>query len=186
MAEGWIKLYRQIQESDIWIKDSTPFDWRSAWIDLLLSANHEDKSVLFDYDSVDIKRGQILTSVRELGNRWNWSKNRVLKYLRLLERLNMITKDSNNRWTLLTIEKYSDYQDVRDTDMDTSMDTDVDTNGTQTGHGYATNKKIKNVKKDNKYIYNKYPSFFSFWKIYPRKQDKGQAYKCYVARLNDG
>jgi len=36
-------------------------------------------------------------------------------------------------------------------------------------------------------VNNKYSSSFNeFWDNYPRKQDKGQAYKCYQARLNDG
>lgn len=36
-------------------------------------------------------------------------------------------------------------------------------------------------------VNNIYPSSFEeFWNLYPRKQDKGQAYKCYQARLNDG
>ena len=36
-------------------------------------------------------------------------------------------------------------------------------------------------------VNNIYPSSFNeFWDNYPRKQDKGQAYKCYQARLNDG
>ena len=187
MAEGWIKLYRQIQDSDIWLYGNEPFDMRSAWIDLLLLANHEDKSVIFDYKRIIVKRGQILTSVRELGNRWKWSKNRTLKYLRLLEQLQMVIKDSTNRRTLLTLVKYDDFQCVRDTDVDTGMDTGMPTPGTQTGHSYATNKNVKNVKNErNNIYYNKYPSFSSFWKNYPRKQDKGQAFKCYVARLNDG
>lgn len=34
---------------------------------------------------------------------------------------------------------------------------------------------------------NIYPSsFVTFWECYPKKTDKGQAYKCYKARLNDG
>lgn len=34
---------------------------------------------------------------------------------------------------------------------------------------------------------DKYTSAFDeFWKNYPRKKDKGKAYKCYKARLNDG
>lgn len=185
MTDGWIKLYRQIQESDIWVRGKEPFDSRSAWIDLLLLANHEEKNVLFDYDQVTIKRGQILTSVRELGNRWKWGKDRVLKYLRLLERMEMITKDSNNRRTLLTIEKYDDFQSCQDTDKDTTKDTTKDTAQTQSRHGSATNKNVKNEKNNNKYT--KYiPSFSEFWKNYPRKQDKGMAYKNYLARLNDG
>jgi len=141
MAEGWIKIHRKLQDCEIW-SGYEPYDMRSAWIDLLLLANHRDVDMLFDYEPITVKRGQYLTSVRKLGERWSWSKNRVLKYLRLLEKLKMIEKKSNNQRTLLTIVNYGIYQDCRDTDVDTS--------GTQEGHGYATNKNDKNDK--NKYI----------------------------------
>ena len=41
---GWVKIHRQIQDNAIWMSDE-PFDSRSAWIDLILMANHEDKEV---------------------------------------------------------------------------------------------------------------------------------------------
>lgn len=150
MKKGWIRLYRKIQDSDIWVSGNEPFDRRSAWIDLLLMANHEDKTMLFDYNQIVVKRGQILTSVRELGSRWKWGKDRVLKYLRMLESIKMVTKDSNNKRTLLTIEKYDDFQCLQDTDEDTGKDTEQTQVRTQNRHGSATNKNIKNEKNEKK------------------------------------
>ena len=145
MAEGWIKIHRKLLNSKIWSARRQPFDYRSAWIDLLLMANYQDVDVIVDYETVTVKRGQILTSIRQLCERWQWSKDRVCKYLRLIESENMVTRCSTTRWTLLTIEKYSDYQ----CDTDTGQDTER----TQDGHGSATNKNIKK-EKNNKYIYN--------------------------------
>lgn len=107
--KGWICLHRSIQDSSIW-EGSEPFDKRSAWIDLLLSANHEDKDIMFDSHVRTIKRGQLLTSVTKLSERWKWSKKKTLKYLRLLEEAKMVTKKSDNRATLLTLLNYSKYQ----------------------------------------------------------------------------
>ena len=189
MAKGWIRIYRQLQECEIWTKNQ-PFDMRSAWIDLLLFANHEDKQIVFDYKPMVIKRGQYLTSVRQLSARWKWDKERTLKYLRLLEQLGMITKDSNNRRTLLTIENYEKYQGWQDTEPNTSPYTEPNTDRTQDEHSTATNNNVKNDKNEKKEIIdsiNNYSSSFDeFWKHYPRKQDKGSAYKCYKARLRDG
>ena len=130
---------------------------RSAWVDLLLLANHRDVEIIFEYNPMTVKRGQYLTSVRKLSARWGWSKNRTLKYLRLLESLGMIHRESNNQRTLITIEKYSDYQDIRDTDKDTD--------GTQSGHkadtGMPQTKNEKNEKneKNNNHIRHKYGEF---------------------------
>ena len=106
--EGWIRLYRRIEDS--WIWDDKPFDKRSAWIDLLLSANHKDKKVLFNGKLIVIKEGQLVTSVRKLADRWGWSKDKVIAFLKLLERDEMIKKESNNSNTILTIKKYTVYQ----------------------------------------------------------------------------
>ena len=60
MAEiGWIKLHRKIQECFIWgDEEDEPFDRRSAWIDLLLLANHADKRTVFDGKAITVKKGQ--------------------------------------------------------------------------------------------------------------------------------
>ena len=147
-SKGWICIHRQLQDCILWTNNQ-PFDVRSAWIDLLMLANHEDKNILFDFESIVVKRGQYLTSVRKLGERWSWSKNRVLKYLRLLEKLQMIQRESDSKRTLITIENYDKFQNARDTDEDTGKDTGKDTEGTQEGHGYATNNNDNNENNDN-------------------------------------
>ena len=110
MNEGWIKLYRQIQECEIWDNDK-PFDERSAWIDLLLLVNHKDKNTLFDKKPITVNRGQRITSIRKLAERWNWSYKRTREYLILLEELHMITRESDNQKSLITIVNYDIYQD---------------------------------------------------------------------------
>lgn len=116
--KGWIKLHRQLLECDLWINDDDePFDRRSAWVDLLLRANHKDKQIIFDNALMTVGRGQLVTSVRKLADRWRWSNDKTLKYLRLLESLGMITRQSDNRRTLLTIVNYEVYQDTADTEQ---------------------------------------------------------------------
>ena len=141
MAKGWIRLHRRLQDCEIWANNQ-PFDMRSAWVDLLMMANHKETTMLFDYEQIVVERGQLITSVRQLSARWSWSKDRTLKYLRTLERLEMIHRDSNNKRTLITIDNYGIYQDDRDTDQDTDTDTGKDTGSPQT-------RMIKNVKNVN-------------------------------------
>ena len=176
MVEGWILLHRKLQECEIW-DNSQPFDMRSAWIDLLLLANHRDVEMVFDYEPMTVKRGQYLTSVRKLGARWSWSKNRTLKFLKLLESLNMITRDSTNQRTLVTIVKYDVYQDMRDTSVDTTKDTGMDA---VVDAGMPQTNNVKNEKN----IYN--VCFEEFWNHYPRKKEKANAYKKYLARCKAG
>ena len=75
---GFIPLYRSIQEHWLWQKEE-PFDIRSAWIDLLLSVNHEEKKILVGRSVVTIRAGQMWTSYKKLSKKWHWSYKRVLR-----------------------------------------------------------------------------------------------------------
>lgn len=109
--KDWIKTYRKLQDCWIWL-DNEPFDKRSAWIDLLLTANHADKKLLFNGELITIQRGQILTSIRKLSAKWKWSVNKVYRFLELLINDEMLKKESDNNRTLLTIVNYEVYQCV--------------------------------------------------------------------------
>ena len=144
---------------------------RSAWVDLLLLANHRDVEIIFDYKPMTVKRGQYLTSVRKLSARWSWSKNRVLKFLKLLESLQMIERQSNKQRTLLTIVKYEVYQCSQDTDEDTGMDTPIDT-GMDTGMPQTKN--VKNGKNEKNIYRGKFiPPTLEEVKAYCQERNNG-------------
>jgi len=107
--QGWIKLHRQILEADIF-KEKRVYSKAEAWIDLLLRANHKDEKILFNSNFITIKRGQHLTSMKKLGERWQWSNKKVKKFLQLLEGEGMCTAKSTSKYTLLTLDNYDFYQ----------------------------------------------------------------------------
>lgn len=143
---GWIKIHRKIQECDLWLDDdSEPFDRRSAWIDLLMLTYHHDTKKVSKNKVYSAKRGQYVTSVRKLATRWGWGKDKVLKYLRLLEQLGMITRVADSEKTVITIVNYDIYQ-CKDEDEQTPT-------RTQSRHAtdthpplYKNDKNVKNEK----------------------------------------
>lgn len=120
MAEkGWIKLHRQLQECPMWYAER--FSKGQAWVDLLLLANHRDKKILFNGEMIFIERGQYLTSMVKLAEKWKWSRPTVVKFLNLLEKDKMITRSSDNTKTLITIENYGIYQDFSEEDLQPTL-----------------------------------------------------------------
>lgn len=120
MAEkGWIKLHRQLQECPMWYAER--FSKGQAWVDLLLLANHRDKKILFNGEMIVIERGQYLTSMVKLAEKWKWSRPTVVKFLNLLEKDKMITRSSDNTKTLITIENYGIYQDFSEEDLQPTL-----------------------------------------------------------------
>ena len=111
--QGYISLHRKIRESCIW-ETGEKFDTRSAWIDLLLSANHADKTIKFGNRLIDVKRGSFITSELQLSNRWKWSRHKVDDFLRFLEKENMIVLIKDNKKTTINVVNYDTYQTLDD------------------------------------------------------------------------
>lgn len=142
MQQGWIKLQRKIL--DHWIyNEKRKFSKFEAWIDLLLMVNHEDKKVAFGNEIINVKRGQRVTSIRQLCERWGWSNTKVTQFLKLLQIEGMTTVTSDNKKTLITITNYDFYQS-RDDEKTTQNSRKNDMEQIQK----HTNKNDKNDKND--------------------------------------
>lgn len=107
--EGWISIYRKFQEHWIW-KSSEPFDKRSAWLSLLLKANHKDTKVMIDSKPIEVKKGSFITSEIKLSTEWKWGRKKVRTFLKSLEDDRMLTKNSTTKYTTITIENWELYQ----------------------------------------------------------------------------
>lgn len=107
MAEGWIKLYRNIQEHWIW-QDPQKLKW---WLDILLLANHKENKFLLGNELMEVERGEHHTSELKLAERWGVSKTTVRKFLKLLESEQMIELKKSKKGTTLKVSNYNDYQD---------------------------------------------------------------------------
>lgn len=146
--QGWIKLHRQLVVHPLWI-DNEPFDKRSAWIDLLLMANHDNNKFLLGSQLVEVERGSFITSKRKLSERWKWSNTKVDAFLALLESDKMITVKSDTKKTLITIDKYDFYQ-CRD-DTETSPErhqNDAETTPKRTNKNEKNDKNEKKLKEE--------------------------------------
>ena len=106
MNRGYIKLFRKLEDCPLFMEDDEPFDKRAAWIDLLLTVNHKDGSFLLGMTKYNVKRGQKWTSIGKLSERWHWGRDKVSRYLNLLESEGMIDQERTNRGLLITIVNF--------------------------------------------------------------------------------
>lgn len=115
--KGWVRLYRCIEDNDIYFLE--PFTKAQAWIDLFLNANYQDGIIDIRGNVIDIKRGQIGWSELTMVKRWRWSKNKVRRFLKLLETKQQIVQQKSTITTVITIVNYDEYQ-KNDTTDDTA------------------------------------------------------------------
>ena len=139
---GWIKIYRQIRENWIW-EDPEKL---KAWIDLLLMVNHEDKKILVNGKLTTIKRGSTLTSIGKLSERWNWSKNKVYRFLELLKADGMCNANGSGVGTTLTIVNYSNFQGGQNADGSSNESPNGSADGSPVGTQTRRNKNYKETK----------------------------------------
>ena len=159
MSDGWIKLHRTLQ--DHWIYPKRNFSDYEAWIDILLSVNHQEKKVKLGLQVLTCGRGESLRSIKGWANRWGWSKAKAYRFLGLLEKEKMIVLKSETISTRLTVCNYDSYQDKRNAD-ETQMKRKRNADETQA----YPNKNVKNGKNEK----NINIPFSEFWDLYDKKK----------------
>lgn len=112
-AKGYILLHRKILNSPIWDSDEK-FTLRTAWIDILLMANHADADVPFNGQTIKCARGSRITSIRKLSVKWGVSRRTVLKWLDFMQSQQMIEFSSHGTYTTVTVKNYDKYQQKGD------------------------------------------------------------------------
>lgn len=135
--KGWVRLHRKIEDNPLWFME--PFTRAQAWIDLFLMANHKDAKVLIKGMYIDIKRGQIAWSEVTMSRRWQWSRNKVRRFLKYLETEQQIEQQKSNVTTIITIPRYDEYNGEAEQRTIQQKDSRRNTNNNE--------KNVKNEKK---------------------------------------
>ena len=168
---GWIRLYRSLLDSDLWLKE--PFTRGQAWVDLIGLANYADTERIYKGQPQIVRRGQLAVSEIWLAKRWQWSRGRVRRYIDLLETFKMVSVKRTQNGTTLTIENYEKYQSQRP-GRGTANST---TGGTTDGTAGGTQKKKLRIKegeeraRETREPQPAAPSGGSPWVVYEDEED---------------
>ncbi|NBJ68885.1 MULTISPECIES: DnaD domain protein [Clostridia] len=117
MRDGWIKLYREVFDSDIW-HDVTTF---RLFIFLIGKASHRDG---FKYKGMILNEGQYVSSYRKLRDALAYKEGRGYKKYSLstvkacvnkLIKAERVNVKETELGTLFTIVNYAKYQELEDT-----------------------------------------------------------------------
>lgn len=128
MKEGWICIYRAIEEDPMYFAE--PFTRMQAFIDLILITNHE-RTVFFKRGiKITVERGQTVRSEDELALRWKWSRGKVRRFLLELENDTKIVQQKTRLCNCISIVNYDKYQLGGTTDSTTNDTTDSTTDST--------------------------------------------------------
>ena len=143
---GFVKIHRKLVQWG-WYQDNAV---KGVFLHLLLTASFRECEWL----GKTIKKGQLVTSYGRLAQDLGFSIQQVRTALNKLKSTGEITCESTSRYTVITVEKWEDYQIITNEAADTP--TQTLTNGQQTSNKPSTNKQQhrKNVK-NNKNVKKK-------------------------------
>lgn len=162
MSEGWVKIHRQMKDSDFWLSEK--FTKPQAWVDLIMLANHKPKLLVIRGIEIQVNRGQCAYSELSLTKRWKWSRNKIRRFFGILSRSGKIEQQKTNVTSLITILKYEEYQNTEHQKVH------------QKDTKRYTNKNEKNEKKLNNV------GFDRFWDAYDKKVgDKSKCLKKWLS-----
>lgn len=145
MAElnGYIKLYRKFKSWG-WYQDNVV---KSLFIHLLILANFKETK----WQGEILKPGQLITGTTQLANDLGFSRQQIRTALKKLESTEEITIKSTNKYSLITIMNWEDYQSNCDDTNQVSnnqITNNQPTNNQQITNNQPQRKNDKNVNND--------------------------------------
>ncbi len=150
---GWCKLWRKISSSQVWSHDGM----LKVFTACLIRANHKEKQVPVDnmLEPVVVKRGQFITGrydfhsfcypIKRSGNP---TPETLIRWLKKLEKQQMLIIETNSRYTLITVRNYESYQGS-ETDNDHQNDQRMIIKRSSDDHQVITTKNdLRSIKND--------------------------------------
>lgn len=182
MNNGWIKLHRKIEDSQVFADPNL----LKLWVLCLLSANH--KEGWFDVDGIiepiQIVAGQFITGRFSLHKAYyprkkkqNVSALTLWRWLEKLEKIGNLKIESNNKYSIVTIMNWDTYQNAV-ARPEQQPEQQLNNSRTTDEQQLNTNKNEENVKKTH--VVDIEQSFHIFYKNYPKKKSPDQAKKTWI------
>jgi len=106
LENGYIKVWRKLSKS-FFYKDS---EYVHLWVHLLMSAYYEPVEFSWNGQRQTAQRGQLLTGTHQLSEQTGIERSKVVRILKVLKSEQQIEQQTNNRFSLITILNYEEYQ----------------------------------------------------------------------------
>ena len=128
MHRGYVKLWRKVLDKGL-LKDHK---LGILWMYCLLKATHKDTSVLIDREEIPIKKGEFLFGLDVAKRDLGIPRTTLYTLLKTLEKLGMVERRPERRFTIISLLKWDTYQAEDKQDGTPSRNKERNPNGTET------------------------------------------------------
>ena len=105
---GTVNIARSIFDHAVFADE--PKTEREAWIWIIMEASWKPRTRRVGGVVVETQRGQLAASVRFLASAWKWTAPKVQRYLKRLEKAEMIVTRADTGVTVITVCNYDTFQ----------------------------------------------------------------------------
>lgn len=106
-GKGYALLHRKIMELPFYRTDSEAVH---LWVHIILTANHSSVVVPTEFGETVLRRGEFITGRNKLEMETGVNENRIKYLLNKFEKMGMISRITNKKFTRIFVVKYDDYQ----------------------------------------------------------------------------
>ena len=150
MNNGYVKLYRQLLVSPVFQNEGL----LKVWIWCLLKATHKGKDEIIGFQKIHLDPGQFVSGRKKDSQVLGITESAFYRRINALKKMEMLSLNTNNRFSVITIENWEKYQNAYDS-YEQGFAQQMDNKWTADEQQMNTNKNVKNVKNDKndkKYI----------------------------------
>jgi hypothetical protein len=173
MAGDWIKLHRKLLQSSVFQNSRL----LHVWIWCLLNARHQGGWADVD---MELPRGSFACGTISAAAQLSMSRSAFVRHLDSLRKRGMLVVQADNKRTRITICNYDTYQSSENCER-TATGQPPDNERTTSGQRADTKEEGKKERRKEVRTSVYSEDFTDFWTAYPRKLQKGAAWKAYQA-----
>ena len=153
MANGYVKIHRDLMYDSIWTSEK--FTRGMAWVHLIMLANANPGYVRKRGARIDLARGSVGYSIKELSRRFDWSESKTRRFIKELESDGKITVKKTSVSCTITLVNYDYWQGngwrtVRSDDRANERTNGAQKNAQTTPKWYPNNKEKKKRREKEK------------------------------------
>jgi hypothetical protein len=189
--KGFIGVHRKLMQNAVW----TDPNYLKLWMYCMFKASHKPHEQLVGNQKVQLEKGQFVTGREVLAEEMNRGvkpKQRLndltwFRYLKNLEKWEMLNIKSNNKFSVVTVANYEFYQGSLKKDeqqpeqqMNNKRTTDEQQMNTNNNVNKGNNDKKKDITSSNDDSLQ--IEFDEFWNIYKKKTDKKKSFEKFKAK----
>jgi len=184
MSDGnWIKLYRSTLKSDVFENPNL----LKVWVWCLCKASHKDRNAIVGMQAVPIQAGQFIFGRKTAAEELHMTESMTFRCMKLLEKLGCVNIKANNKFSVVTIEKWGVYQsDSANVEQQKASQREQQMNNKRTTNEQQmnTDKNVKNVK-NVKNIYGDYNNVRLTDEEFEKLKAEYPDYKARINRLSE-